>query len=147
MESLPADPNPFADWSAHLFTANRRQYIITTNTPTLYTMIMYGGGITTDAGFIAAFRNELSSFLQYAGIGFVFERCIEPQFEQVHYSKSLNRSVTGSMNDLIYLAKVYLEEGMSVSDVSLHLNQAPMSYIKYLSPAKLFGMVIGSIDK
>jgi len=32
----PPDPNPFADWSAHLFTANRAQYIVITNTASLY---------------------------------------------------------------------------------------------------------------
>ena len=28
---IPLDPNPFADWSAHLFTVDRAQYIILTN--------------------------------------------------------------------------------------------------------------------
>jgi uncharacterized protein DUF6933 len=33
---LPADANPFADWSAHLFTAERVQYLMLTNTASLY---------------------------------------------------------------------------------------------------------------
>jgi hypothetical protein len=28
---LPLDENPYADWSAHLFTADRTQYILLTN--------------------------------------------------------------------------------------------------------------------
>lgn len=28
LPSLPLDENPYADWSAHLFTADRTQYII-----------------------------------------------------------------------------------------------------------------------
>ena len=39
-ESLPQDPNPFADWSCHLFRADRVQYILITNTPSLYSMVM-----------------------------------------------------------------------------------------------------------
>lgn len=31
-ETLSADENPFADWSAHLFTAERAQCILVTNT-------------------------------------------------------------------------------------------------------------------
>jgi hypothetical protein len=31
----PADPNPFADWSGHLFTADKTQYLILTNTQAL----------------------------------------------------------------------------------------------------------------
>ena len=33
---LPAHPNPFADWSSHLFRADRTQYILITNTASLY---------------------------------------------------------------------------------------------------------------
>ena len=29
---LPPDPNPFAEWAARLFTADRAQYILITNT-------------------------------------------------------------------------------------------------------------------
>ena len=32
---LPADLNPFADWSAHLFTADRTQYVLISNTISL----------------------------------------------------------------------------------------------------------------
>lgn len=36
LPSLPPDQNPYADWSANLFTADRTQYIILTNTQSLY---------------------------------------------------------------------------------------------------------------
>ena len=50
--SLPPDPNPYADWSAHLFTAERTQYIILTNTPSLYSAVVYGRGIATASQFL-----------------------------------------------------------------------------------------------
>jgi len=43
-------PNPFADWSAHLFTADRAQYVIVTNTTSLYSVVMRGSGIASDTG-------------------------------------------------------------------------------------------------
>jgi len=43
-ETLPLDADPFADWSAHLFTAERRQYILLANTTSLYTVVMPGRG-------------------------------------------------------------------------------------------------------
>ncbi|NOZ21562.1 MAG: hypothetical protein GXP25_10795 [Planctomycetes bacterium] len=46
-----ANPNPFADWPAHLFAADRVQYILATNTPSLYSMAIHGRGIT-DGPFI-----------------------------------------------------------------------------------------------
>jgi hypothetical protein len=48
----PADPNPFADWSGHLFTADRTQYLILTNTPSLYSTVIYGLGIANDSQFL-----------------------------------------------------------------------------------------------
>ncbi len=42
LDALPLLENPFADWSAHLFTADRTQYVIVCNTKTLYSIVMYG---------------------------------------------------------------------------------------------------------
>ena len=44
----------FADWSAHLFTAERTQYILISNTASLYSMVMFGRGITDDCRFIVS---------------------------------------------------------------------------------------------
>lgn len=46
LPALPLDSNPFADWSAHLFVADRTQYLIVTNTTSLYSTVLYGKGIT-----------------------------------------------------------------------------------------------------
>jgi len=45
-EVLPPHSNPFADWCGHLFQAGRTQFIIVTNTHSLYSFIFYGRGIT-----------------------------------------------------------------------------------------------------
>ena len=50
--SLPLASNPYADWSARLFTADRAQYIVVTNTTSLYSALMHGCGITNDGAFI-----------------------------------------------------------------------------------------------
>lgn len=54
---LPAIPydenrNPILDWNANLFTVQRAQYIILTNTASLYSLIMYGKGILYERKFI-----------------------------------------------------------------------------------------------
>lgn len=43
---LPALANPYCDWSSTLFTANRSQYIIITNTGSLFSIVTQGKGIT-----------------------------------------------------------------------------------------------------
>ena len=48
---------------------------------------------------------------------------------------TLNRSVTGSMNDLVYRAKAWLMEGnLSPQDASFKLNEIPMSALGHANP-------------
>jgi len=138
-KSLPADPNPFADWSTHLFTADRVQYILITNTPSLYSMVMYGRGITDDSQFLSRITNTMGEFISDDGHRFLFERLIAPSTARVAFSKPLNRAVTGSMNDLVFQAKVLLiEREMSPYDTSFRLNEVPLSSLKYANPREAF---------
>jgi hypothetical protein len=52
LSQMPLTENPFADWSCHLFTADRTQYVIITNTKSLYSCVMHGRGINNDGIFI-----------------------------------------------------------------------------------------------
>lgn len=52
-QSLPRDPNPFADWTAHLFTAQRTQYILLANTASLYSVVLFGRGLTHEGVFLS----------------------------------------------------------------------------------------------
>ena len=138
-KSLPADPNPFADWSAHLFTADRTQYILVTNTPSLYSMVMYGRGITDDNRFLGQIASTMGEFMRDDGHTFLFERLIAPSTARVAFSKPLNRAVIGSMNDIVFQAKVLLiEQEMSPWDTSFRLNEVPMSCLKYANPREAF---------
>ncbi len=138
-KSQPVAPNPFADWSAHLFTADRAQYILVTNTPSLYSMVMCGRGITDDSEFLSRITSYMREFTRDDGHAFLFERLIAPSTARVAFSNALNRAVTGSMNDLVFQAKFHLiEQEMSPYDTSFLLNGVPMSYLKYDNPRTAF---------
>jgi hypothetical protein len=125
---MPLDENPYADWSCHLFTANRTQYIITTNTKALYSCVMYGAGITNDGEFIKRVLDNLREFTDDDGQAFVYQRFIASSSATVSFAKALNRSVTGSMNDLIGHAKYWLEtKEISPFDLGFRLNKTPMT--------------------
>ncbi len=66
LTSLPLDEDPYADWSAHLFTADRAQYIIVTNTKSLYSVVMYGRGIANDGQFIDRALSSIQEFMEDA---------------------------------------------------------------------------------
>lgn len=139
-ELLPAAANPFADWSAHLFTADRTQYVIVANTASLYSMVMYGRGITNDNAFLQRMTSYMSEFLEDDGYRFIYERLIISETGHISFSKTLNRSVTGSMNDLVRNAQFLLTENeISPYDLSFKLNKMPISYLKYDNPREAFG--------
>lgn len=125
---LPLDENPFADWSAHLFTTDRTQYIILCNTKSLYSTIMPGKGITKDSQFIDRALSSIREFMQDDGQQFAYRRWVEPASTSVRFAKALNRSVTGSMNELVAFATLLLTEGdLPPHDVSFKLNDLLLS--------------------
>lgn len=142
-EALPLETNPYVDWSGHLFRADRVQYIILSNTASLYSVFMYGRGITNDSLFIKEAMSILSETLHDDGFEFIAKRLVTPAAARVSLSKPLNRSVTGSMNNLIMMAQCYLEdEDISPYDLSFKLNGVIMSYIHYDSPREAFSRLL-----
>ena len=137
LPALPSDKNlnPLMDWNANLFTVQRTQYIILTNTASLYSMVMHGRGITSDRLFIRDTLSYMKEFMTIDGNKSIFEKFIEPEGENIFFSKIIDRRVAGSMNDLIFQAKFHLIEGhKSPLDVSFLLNESPMSYLSYSRP-------------
>jgi uncharacterized protein DUF6933 len=130
MPTLPLDENPFADWSANLFVADRKQYILLCNTKSLYSTVMYGKGITNVSHFIERVLGSIQKALEDDGHESISLRFIAPASGTVSFAKALNRSVTGSMNDLIRFATAWLvEEGLSPHDVGFKLNDILLSAI------------------
>ena len=79
------------------------------------------------------------------GFEFICRRLVAPATGTVQFSKALNRSVTASMNDLVYHAKMWLTEGdLSPFDTSFRLNKIPMSRFGYRNPREVFkGLKLG----
>jgi hypothetical protein len=128
LPAVPLDDNPFADWSTHLFVAGRAQYILLSNTTSLYSTVIFGKGITHDGNFILRGLSGIREFMEADGLGFVYHRFIVPATGSIRFAKALNRSVTGSMNDLIGHATYWLAEGdVSPFDVSFRLNEVLLS--------------------
>ena len=67
-----------------------------TNTVSLYTMVMYGKGISNDLIFTDRVTSHIAKFLRDDGYELIFERLIGPSMVRVSFSKTLNRMVTGS---------------------------------------------------
>jgi len=135
LKFLPLNCNPYIDWTAHLFTAERVQYIVVTNTTSLYSLVMCGRGITDDNEFIQRTLSFMRDIMTDNGCEFIFRRLIVPHTGRIRFSKATNRRVIGSMNELIFEAKLYLvERQLSPFETSRKINETPMSYLGYNSP-------------
>lgn len=74
------------------------------------------------------------------GFEFIFRRFLIPAAGTVRFSKALNRSITGSMNDLVYHAKVYLVKmGLLPLEASIRLNEVPFGALHYRNARVVFG--------
>ena len=152
LAALPLDENPFVDWSAHLFAVDRTQYILVSNTKSLYSTVMYAKGINDDSTFIKRALSNLGEFTADDGQQFVYRKFIVPASSTIRFAKALNRTVTGSMNDLINHATAWLEHGeLSPYDVGFKLNDVLLSAIapnkakKYGKPKEAFKTLIDGI--
>ncbi len=143
---MPLDDDPYADWSCHLFSADRTQYVILTNTESLYSCVTFGRGITNDSVFIERALSSLREFMEDDGQAFAYQKFIAPASGTVSFAKALNRSVTGSMNDMIYHAQMWLiEEELSPFDVGFKLNEMPMSALGYADAREKFKLLAGDV--
>ena len=152
LRALPLDENPLADWSAHLFVAGRAHYLLVSNTTSLYSTVMYGRGVTTDGHFIERALAGIREFMEADGQAFAYRRLIVPATASVRFAKALDRSVTGSMNDLIRHATYWLAGGdQSPFDVGFRLNDIPMSALAsggspYGKPREAFRALAGGVE-
>lgn len=137
LKPMPLDDNPFADWTAHLFVADRTQYILVSNTKSLCSTVLFAKGITNDSHFIVRALGSLREFMEEDGQAFVYHRFVAPASASVRFAKALNRAVTGSMNELIIHSTAMLVEGeLSPFDVGFKLNDTLLSAIAPSKRAK-----------
>lgn len=128
MKTSALDENPYADWSARLFIADRTQYILLSNTRSLYSTVMFGRGITNDSLFIERALENIREFMIDDGLEFIYRQFIAPASQSVRFCKAFDRSVTGSMNQLIAFAQYWLVPGeLSPHDVGFRLNDVLLS--------------------
>ena len=151
---MPLHENPFADWSAHLFVVDRTQYILLSNTKTLYSVVTFGKGITNDSHFIERALSSIREFMQDDGYEAEYLRFIAPATARVRFAKALDRTVTGSLNELVQAATYCLDDGVrSPFDVSVELNDLLLSAIasskadKYGKPKEAFESLVNNYSK
>lgn len=100
---------------------------------------------TTESVFSQKTAAVIGEFLRVADNEFIFERFMSPEMGRTSFAKTLNRSVSGSMNDFVNMARIDLEHfSFSLFEISERLNTCPMSYIGYNRPRDVFMAVMNT---
>jgi hypothetical protein len=137
--TLDKSKNPFTDWSANIFRAERTQYVIVSNTFSLFSVIYYGAGISDDDRFINHSFAVIREICEEIGCSDIYFNFITPFSGHIKFSKIGDRAVNGSIVDLIHMSKHHiLYQDLSPDETALKINEVPMSYLKYKTPIEAF---------
>ena len=136
----PLAENPYTDWTCRLFSVTDGfSLVLITNTASLYSLLIPWGGPMDIAQFRNVFLGHLQQHMLLDGFGAIHTAYIEREADNIVFAKSLNRSVTGSMNDMIRLAEFMLvEERESLAQASTKLNDTPFGTLNYDHPRQRF---------
>lgn len=130
LQTMPLDQNPFTDWSCHLFTVERTQYILLSNTPSLYSCVILGGGITNERRFLECAFASIREYMEVDQLTSIYEQFISPSVGTVNFAKALNRRIIGSMNELVMEASYSIQsDDRTLNEVSSRLNDTLLSAI------------------
>jgi hypothetical protein len=149
LEALPLHENPLLDWSAHLFPVGRSKFILLSNTASLLSAVVSGTGV---AG-VTSFRDRAFDGIRACLTALGHEplaRTLFPDDGPVWFAKALNRSVSGSMNELVKCAEFCMSGGgPTLQEVGNRLNDTLLSALAaggshgYGKPGEAFRVLVG----
>jgi hypothetical protein len=139
LEKAISRQDPFLHWYATLFRIGGVQYILTTHEFSLLSFVFEGKGIVSPAEYMRWMLCKLPIYLKFVGCEHIFDRVIAPGAQESVFVKTDNRSVLGSMNDMIYHCQVMAEyKKHSIAEMTAELNEVPMGALKYALPKEVF---------
>ena len=101
---LPLHEHPLLDWSFQTFEFDRKQHVLISNTRTLFSAVFLAGRINTAHALMVAGLAAIEEQLDWHRLLDAYHKQCPAGSQVIRCAKSLNRSVIGSMNELIYPA-------------------------------------------
>ena len=146
LSEVPLHERQIADWSATLFNVGRTHYVLLSNTSSLFTCLMIAKGLTNSELFEQRAAEVIGDAVRRFGQNHK-QRITEFQ-SPFSYAKSLNRSVIGSMNDLVFGGRLIIEGGIDLQETADRLNTTPLKALtnrdgrRYANPSEVFLRII-----
>jgi hypothetical protein len=126
-------------WHANLIYIDRRKCVVFANDKTLFNFIATDVSRAQIRELDTLFRGLLHCVLSDEGFEPAVKEKIVAEYDAVAYAKTNNRSVLGSMNDLIFHYKLLTQNAggvhsFAVPGIIRQLNRMPMQAISYKFP-------------
>ena len=143
LTALPADleidqekSSLLGNWHANLLLIERRKCVIFTNDATLYSLFVPRLIKPDFQKLSSIFISNLAANFTYEGLDKYIDEVLEDYQNNVSFGKSSNRSVLGSMNDIVNMINTYLYQHGGLENVNClklnqELNRIPLKAIKY----------------
>lgn len=140
IESLPH--SDIDDFHCNLLKFGRYNCVLITNNKTLYSFFLFGFKADDFKHFEELVRERVFKLLVESGLAqSQFEKILE-SMETFNYSKTSNRSVIASMNDMKKQIGSYLERDDDIYQINKKLNRTPYKAIGYKYPVELFNEML-----
>jgi hypothetical protein len=122
-------------WHANLLRIERKKCVLFTNDATLFSVFVPGMNKVRMERMALIFGQELFRSLNREGFGQSEIEAVLSEIQDIHYAKTNNRSVLGSMNDLACQLEwiVHANGGLgqaSMQSVAHELNRIRLSAIR-----------------
>jgi len=131
---LSQTPNDLNSWHANIFLVDRRKCAVFTHDRTLYSFIVPGLTKPDFQDLKEIFRQRLFKSLAAEELPQKHVEAFLEDNRNIEFTKTNNRSVLGSMNELVFQAKyqISVEGGplnIDIGNLNHYINQIPMSAI------------------
>ena len=129
-------PNELNSWHVNLFRVDRRKCVIFTHDRTLYSFLALGLTKPDFQHFKEIFRQGLFKNLMADGIPKKqIIKVLLDDLQNIEFARTNNRSVLGSMNDLVFQVKSQISvwggySNVDIDKVNHYINRIPMSAIE-----------------
>ena len=139
VDSVKEATSILGDWHANLLCIERRNCILFTNDLTLYSIFLPKIVKEHFQKLAEAFTKTLVLNLEAEALGQHIEPIIGEYKNKLIFTKSSNRSVLGSMNDIVHMVKIMIlaDGGLDHCDylkLNKTINRTPFKSIKYHYP-------------
>jgi hypothetical protein len=133
--TVPEVSDAVADWCVHGIQIRGTRVLAFFQTATLYPLLAWGRGVTSEGALIRRFAETAELALRGTEFEFILDGRLRPHMASVEWGPIPSRSVLGSMNDLLFAARVHFVNGDGTpEEVAEKLRETPLTILNMNSP-------------